>query len=83
MSKSLTKTSEAYNLLKNYSGNNYYLINLKNDVYVYKNANLSDFQIEYILSNSNFTPIYLNKIIKIAKWYGEKKQCHISFLLIH
>lgn len=74
MSKSLTKTSEAYNLLKNYSGNNYYLINLKNDVYVYKNANLSDFQIEYILSNANFTPIYLNKIIKIAKWYGEKKQ---------
>ena len=67
MSKSLTKTSEAYNLLKNYSGNNYYLINLKNDVYVYKNANLSDFQIEYILSNANFTPIYLNKIIKIAK----------------
>ena len=61
-------------MLKNYSGNNYYLINLKNDVYVYKNANLSDFQIEYILSNANFTPIYLNKIIKIAKWYGEKKQ---------
>ena len=48
MSKSLTKTGEAYNLLKNYSGNNYYLINLKNDVYVYKNATLSDFQIEIL-----------------------------------
>ena len=74
MAKSLQKTSEAYNLLKEYNGNNYYIINLKNDVYVYKNTSLNDFHIEYILNNINFTPIYLNKIIKIANWYGVKKQ---------
>ena len=29
MAKSLQKTSEAYNLLKEYNGNNYYIIKLK------------------------------------------------------
>lgn len=71
---SLTKTSQAYEILQNYNGVNSYIIELKNNVFVYKNTTLNDFQAEYILTNYNFTPQYLNKIIKIAKWYGEKKQ---------
>lgn len=74
MIKSLKNTNEAYNILKNYNGENSYIINLKNDVYVYQNLTLNDFQIEYILKNYNFKPIYLNKIVKIADWFGEKKQ---------
>ena len=51
MSISLEKTSEAYNKLKEYNGENSYLINLKNDVFVYKNKTLNELQIEYILEN--------------------------------
>lgn len=74
MKNSLLKTNKAYEILKNYNGYNSYIINLKNDVYAYKNLTLNDFHIEYILKNYNFEPIYLNKIIKIADWFGEKKQ---------
>lgn len=74
MAISLTKTSQAYEILQNYNGVNSYIIELKNNVFVYKNTTLNDFQAEYILTNYNFTPQYLDKIIKIAKWYGEKKQ---------
>ena len=74
MSISLEKTSEAYNKLKEYNGENSYLINLKNDVFVYKNKTLNELQIEYILENYDKIPFYYNKIVKIAKWYGLKKQ---------
>lgn len=74
MIKSLKNTNEAYEILKNYNGENSYIINLKNDVYVYNNLTLNDFHIEYILKNHNFKPIYLNKIIKITDWFGEKKK---------
>lgn len=74
MKNSLLKTNQAYEILKNYNGDNSYIINLKNDVYAYKKLTLNDFHIEYILKNYNFKPIYLNKIIKIADWFGEKKQ---------
>lgn len=74
MALSLTKINKAYELLKSYNGINSYIINLKNMVYVYKNKTLSDFEIEYILKNINFKPIYLDKIVKISEWYGKKKQ---------
>ena len=74
MSILLTKTNQAYEILKNYNGTNSYIIDLKNGVFAYKNTTLTDFQVEYILQNHNFEPILLQKIIKIAKWYGEKKQ---------
>lgn len=82
MIDTLKKTREAYDILKKYNGDNYYLINLKNDVFVYKNKTLNDFHMEYIISNHNFKPIYLNKIVKIADWFGEKKQAEwgIEFL---
>ena len=82
MANFFKKTNEAYEILKNYKGNNSYIINLKNDVFVYDNITLNDFHIEYILTNHNFEPIYLNKIVKIADWFGEKKQIewNIEFL---
>lgn len=74
MSISLKKTSEAYSILKEYKGENTYIINLKNDIFVYKKNTLNNFHIEYILNNHDKKPFYYNKIVKIAKWYGEKKQ---------
>ena len=82
MANSLKKTNEAYEILKNYNGENSYIINLKNDVFVYNKMTLNDFHMEYIIKNHNFKPIYLNKIVKIADWFGEKKQIewNIDFL---
>lgn len=74
MALSLQKINEAHNILKSYQGSNDYLIKLKNSVFAYKDKTLSDFEIDYIIRNGNFTPILLNKIVKIARWYGEKKQ---------
>ena len=70
----LLKINKAYEILNNYNGENPHLINLRNNICVYKKENLTDFNIEYILSNYDKKPILLNKIINIAKWYGEKKQ---------
>ena len=70
----LNDVNNAYELLQKYNGNNSYLINLKNNVFVYKNTTLNNFHTEYILRNININPIYLHKIVKIAKWYGEKKK---------
>ena len=70
----LEKVERAYKLLKEYNGENSYIINLKNSVYAYKIKTLNDFEIEYILSNYNFEPKLINKIVKIADWYGEKLQ---------
>lgn len=78
----LEKVEKAYKLLKEYNGENSYIINLKNSVYAYKIKTLNDFEIEYILSNYNFEPKLINKIVKIADWYGEKlqKDLELDFL---
>ena len=70
----LLKINKVHEILKNYNGKNPYLINLKNEVYVFKKTTLNNFHIEYILKNFDKEPILLNKIVKIANWYGEKKQ---------
>ena len=53
MAISLKKTEEAYQILKDYDGENPYIITLKNNVYAYKIAQLNDFQAEFILRNYN------------------------------
>ena len=75
---SLENIEKAYKLLKEYSGENSYIINLKNAVYAYKTKTLNDFEVEYILSNHDFQPKEINKIVKLADWYGEKLQNDIS-----
>lgn len=75
MSVSLKKKDEAFTILKDYKGDNPYILMLKRDVYLKGNVSaINDFQVEYILKNYNFIPKTINKIIKIADWYGEKKQ---------
>ena len=66
--------SKAYTLLKEYKGKNPYIIELKNGVYAYRNKCLGDWEIFYILNNYNTEPFPLNKMVKISKWYGSKKQ---------
>ena len=74
MAKKLNEISTALKLLENYKGDNSYIANIRNQVFAYNNATLSELQTEYIIKNHDKAPIYLNKIIKIAKWYGLKKQ---------
>ena len=72
MALSLEKIEKAYAVLKEYKGDNSYIIDLKNNVYAYKISSLNDMQAEFILNNYDKEPIYINKIVKIADWWGEK-----------
>lgn len=72
MALSLEKIEQAYKILKEYKGDNSYIIDLKNSVYAYKTISLNDFQAEFILNNHDKEPVYINKLVKIADWYGEK-----------
>lgn len=78
----IKKIDKAYNILSSYSGDNPYILILKRDVYVTKTINtLSDFQVDFIIDNENFSTKIINKIIKIADWYGERlqKKYELSF----
>ena len=67
--------NEAIEILRGYSGSNPYYLMLKRDVILKGDVKqLNAFNVEYIIENQNFTPKPINKIIKIADWYGEKKQ---------
>ena len=70
----LEESNKAYEILKNYKGENSYILQLKRNVFIYKVSTLNKFQIEYILKNFDFKPILINKIVKIAEWYGKNKQ---------
>ncbi len=74
MSLSLEKIEKAHKLLKEYDGENSYIIRLKNSVFVYKTKTMNDFEAEYVLCNYDKKPTLINKIVKIADWFGEKKQ---------
>lgn len=72
---SIKKTNEAFEILKNYDGENPYLLRLKKEFYLDGNKKaVGDFQVEYILKNHNLEPKRIDKIVKIADWYGEKKK---------
>ena len=70
---SLKDKLKALDILKEYKGNNPYILMLQRDVN-FKKLELTDFNVEYIIKNINFTPIEINKIIKIADWYQIKKK---------
>lgn len=75
MKISLKKENEAYEILKSYDGDNPYLLYLQMQVYVEKNTDLmNDFNIPFIIKNKDFSPKPINKIIKVADWWAEKKQ---------
>lgn len=72
MALALSKIEKAYELLKNYNGSNSHIIKLKNTVIAYQTRAMNDFEVEYVLSNFDKEPREINKIVKIADWYGEK-----------
>lgn len=79
MALSLSKIEEAHKLLREYNGNNSYIIKLKNIVVAYQTRAMNDFECKYVLSNFDREPQEINKIVKIADWYGE--QLHSDLLL--
>ena len=67
--------NEAIEILRGYSGTNPYYLMLKRDVILKGDVKqLNAFNVEYVIKNQNFTPKQIYKTIKIADWYGEKKQ---------
>ena len=73
--QSLEKIKRAYEILKEYKGENPYIIDLKNDIYAYKRKKeMNDFDVEFVLKNHNKNPIYIGKIVKVADWWGEQKK---------
>ncbi len=75
MAISVKKTNQAYDILKNYQGNNPYILLIQKRVYVDKDPDaMSEFNINFILQNENFEPKPVNKVIKIADWWAEKKE---------
>ena len=74
MKNSLENIENAYQILKEYQGNNPYIINLKNTVIAYQTKTMNDFEMEYVLLNYKREPKQINKIIIIAQWYGKKLQ---------
>lgn len=72
---------DALDILKEYKGNNPYILMLQRDVF-FKHEELNDFGAEYVFKNHSFKPIEINKTIKLADWYQEKKKndWNIDFL---
>lgn len=72
---SLKKTTQALEILKNYEGENPYILMLKRDMFVYEDPDaVGDFQIDYILQNYNYKPKTINRVTKIPEWYGIDRQ---------
>ena len=72
---SLKKTTQALEILKNYEGDNPYILMLKRDMFVYEDPDaVGDFQINYILQNHDYKPKTINRVTKIPKWYGLDRQ---------
>lgn len=82
MALPLAKIEKAYDLLKNYKGNNSYITSLKNTVIAYQTRAMNDFEAKYVLANAETEPIEVNKLVMIAKWYGEelKEKLELEFV---
>ena len=74
MATSIKDRINAIDIIQTYSGNNPYILMLKKDVLKQDVSVLNDFAIEYVNKNHNFQPRKINKTIKIADWYAEKKK---------
>ena len=74
MATSLKDRINAIDIIQTYSGNNPYILMLKKDVLKQDVSVLNDFAIEYVNKNHDFQPKKINKTIKIADWYAEKKK---------
>lgn len=77
MALSLAQIEEAHQKLKEYTGNNPYMIDIKNWVYAYKNT-LNDFKADFVLRNYDKEPKFIHKSVKLADWYGEELQMQLN-----
>ena len=69
------RKNEALDLLRGYAGTNPYILMIKRDVIIKNNIqDFSDFNAEYILLNYDRQPKFINKAVKVASWWGEKKK---------
>lgn len=73
MAMSIKDKLQAIDIIKAYNGNNPYMLMLRRDI-IYKNIDISDFGVEYILKNHSTQPKEINRIVKLADWYQEKKK---------
>ena len=75
------KIKSAYNILKSYTGENNQILLYKS---MYENGNfeLNDFSYNYITSNKDYTPIDINKTVRISSDYGNilKEKYNIDFI---
>lgn len=75
MAVSIKKTNRAYEILKDYDGENPYMLLLQKRVYVDKDVDaMNEFSINFIVDNKDFEPVPIKKIIKVADWWAEKKK---------
>lgn len=74
MATSIKDKMRSIDLVKSYSGGNPYICMLKKDVLKGDVSVLNDFAVEYILKNHDFQPVQINKTVKLADWFAEKKQ---------
>ena len=74
MATSIKDRINAIDIIQTYLGNNPYILMLKKDVLKQDVSVLNDFAIEYVNKNHDFQPKKINKTIKIADWYAEKKK---------
>lgn len=75
MAVSAKKLNRAYEILRDYDGDNPYLIRLQKKLYVDKESDImTDFNVNFVIDNENFSPKKINKIIKVTDWWAEKKQ---------
>ena len=72
---SFRKADRAFDLLKDYNGTNPYMLILQREIFAWRRTDsLDDFKVEFILRNYSKEPVTINKVVRIADWYGEKKQ---------
>lgn len=72
---SFRKADKAFDLLKDYNGTNPYMLILQREIFAWRRTDsLDDFKVEFILRNYSKEPVTINKVVRIADWYGEKKQ---------
>ncbi len=70
---------KVYTVLDGYSGSNPYILKLKNRVKAKGGAQLNSFEMSYVMTNHDNEPKLINKVVKIADWWGIKKQEEYEF----
>lgn len=67
------KIVEAYEILKNYEGDQQQINYLKYQVFV-RGKSLNDFEVSYILNNKDYKRIFVHRTVKITPELGKKLQ---------